>query len=128
MSEQIVKFGGDTTTRDLWEGGPTKSTGMSRFLDPKNRSFSLVAWQQAKPIQDSELNLMQQVQNQLRADALRALLSSGVLSLDLTADVTDKQNTLRITNAVANVNGWLLYLNGANRSDSASGSAIQRHT
>lgn len=120
MSEQIVKFGGDTTARDLWEGGPTESTGMSRYLDPKNRSFSLVAWQQAKPIQDSELNLMQQMQNQLRADALRALLSSGVLSLDLTAGVTDRQNTLRIANAVANVNGWLIYMNGANRSDSLS--------
>ncbi len=106
MSENIVRFGG--------------STGFSRILNPQSRNFSMIAFQQAKPLLDSELNLMQQMQNQLRADALRALLSSGVLSLDLTAGVTDRQNTLRIANAVANVNGWLIYMNGANRSDSLS--------
>lgn len=120
MSENIVKFGGDTTTRELWDGGPTGSTGFSRILNPDNRSFSMVAFQQAKPLLDSELNLSQQIQNKARADILRALLSPGILSLNLVTGVTDRKNALRISNAVANVNGWLVYLNGQNRSDALS--------
>ena len=120
MSENIIAFGGDTTTRDLWSGGPVGSTGMSRLLSPKSRSFSMVAWQQAKPILDSELNLMQQIQNQIHADYLRTMLTSGIISLDLATNVTDKLNALRISNAVAHVNGWLVNLYGANRTDNAS--------
>lgn len=120
MSENIVKFGGDTTTRELWDGGPTGSTGFSRILNPGDRNYSQVAFQQAKPLQDSELNLAQQVQNKLRADILRALLSSGILSMTTTTGVTDRTNALRISGAVANVNGWLIYMNGQNRTDAAS--------
>lgn len=120
MSENIVKFGGDTTTRELWDGGPTGSTGFSRTLNPGNRNFSMVAYQQAKPLLDSELNLTQQIQNKARADIMRALLSPGLLSITTTTGVTDKKNTLRVSNAVAHVNGWLLYLYGANRSDTIS--------
>lgn len=108
MSENIIAFGGDTTTRDLWSGGPVGSTGMSRLLSPKSRSFSMVAWQQAKPILDSELNLMQQIQNQIHADYLRTMLTSGIISLDLATNVTDKLNALRISNAVAHVNGCVV--------------------
>ena len=120
MSENIVKFGGDTTSRELWEGGPTGSTGFSRILSPMNRNFSMVAFQQAKPAMDSELNLSQQIQNKARADILRALLSPGLLSLTTITDVTDRRNALRISGAVANVNGWLVYLYGQNRSDAMS--------
>ena len=120
MSENIVKFGGDTTSRELWEGGPTGSTGFSRILSPMNRNFSMVAFQQAKPAMDSELNLSQQIQNKARADILRALLSPGLLSLTTTTGVTDRRNALRISGAVANVNGWLVYLYGQNRSDAMS--------
>lgn len=120
MSENIVKFGGDTTARELWDGGPTCSTGFSRILNPGDRSYSQVAFQQAKPLQDSELNLAQQVQNKLRADILRALLSSGILSMTTTTDVTERTNAIRISGAVANLNGWLIYMNGQNRTDAAS--------
>lgn len=120
MSENIVKFGGDTTSRELWEGGPTGSTGFSRILSPMNRNFSMVAFQQAKPAMDSELNLSQQIQNKARADILRAPLSPGLLSLTTTTGVTDRRNALRISGAVANVNGWLVYLYGQNRSDAMS--------
>lgn len=120
MSESIVKFGGDSTTRELWEGGPKKSTGMSRLLNPVGRSFSMVAFQQAKPLQDAELNLSQQIQNNLRAEVLRKLLTSGILSMDMTTGITNPRNTVRIRNAAANVNGWVLNLSGANRSDNAS--------
>lgn len=120
MSENIVKFGGDTTTRELWENGPTGSTGFSRILNPDRRNFSMVAFQQAKPLLDSELNLSQQIQNKARADILRALLSPGILSLNLTTGVTDRTNALRISGAVAHLNGWLVYLNGQNRSDALS--------
>lgn len=120
MSESIVKFSGDTTTRELWDGGPKSSTGLSRILNPGNSSFSMVTFQQAKPLLDSELNLSQQIQNKARADILRALLSPGILSMTTITDVTDRKNALRISNAVANVNGWLVYLNGQNRSDALS--------
>lgn len=120
MSEEIVKFQGDTTARELWENGPTVSTGLSRVLSPNNRNFSLVAFQQAKPILDSELNLMQQIQNKLRADILRTIMSSGIISMDVHAGITDKKNTLRISGAMACVNGWLLTLSGSNRTDAAS--------
>ncbi|WP_418871300.1 hypothetical protein [Selenomonas bovis] len=80
----------------------------------------MVAFQQAKPAMDSELNLSQQIQNKARADILRALLSPGLLSLTTTTGVTDRRNALRISGAVANVNGWLVYLYGQNRSDAMS--------
>ena len=80
----------------------------------------MVAFQQAKPLLDSELNLIQLMQNKMRADLVRTLLSSGMVSLTTTTGVTDKQNTLRISNAVANVNGWLLYLRGMGRTDASS--------
>lgn len=120
MSENIVKFTGDTTTRELWTDGPTGSSGFSRILNPSQRNFSMVAFQQAKPLLDSELNLIQLMQNKMRADLVRTLLSSGMVSLTTTTGVTDKQNTLRISNAVANVNGWLLYLRGMGRTDASS--------
>lgn len=120
MSENIVKFGGDTTVRQLWDGGPTGNTGVSRLLNPGNRNFTMVMYQQAKPILDSEMNLHQLIQNKLRADLIRSIISTGFLSMDITAGVTDKKNCLRISNALANVNGWLLFLNGQNRTDSKS--------
>ena len=120
MSENIIRFVGDTTTRSLWENGPTGSTGFSRILNQGNRNFSMVAFQQAKPILDSELNLSQQIQNKARADLTRTILKPGIISIKTTTGVTDKKNTLRISEAVANMNGWLLYLYGANRTDASS--------
>lgn len=120
MSENIIRFVGDTTTRSLWENGPTVSTGFSRILNQENRNFSMVAFQQAKPILDSEMNLTQLIQNKARADLIRTILDSGIISIKTTTDVTDKKNTLRISEAVANMNGWLLYLYGANRTDTSS--------
>lgn len=120
MSENIIRFVGDTTTRSLWENGPTGSTGFSRILNQGNRNFSMVAFQQAKPILDSEMNLTQLIQNKARADLIRTILEPGIISIKTTTDVTDKKNTLRISEAVANMNGWLLYLYGANRTDASS--------
>lgn len=120
MSEQIVNFTGDTTDRELWKGGPVVSTGLSRKLNPANRNFSMVLFQQAKPILDSEVNLIQQNQNQLRADILRNILSPGLLSIQVTTGVTDVKNSIRISGAIANINGWLLALKGANRTDASS--------
>ena len=120
MSENIIRFVGDTTTRSLWENGPTGSTGFSRILNQENRNFSMVAFQQAKPILDSEMNLTQLIQNKARADLIRTILKPGIISIKTTTGVTDKKNTLRISEAVANMNGWLLYLYGANRTDTSS--------
>lgn len=120
MSENIVRFIGDTTVRSLWENGPTGSTGFSRILNPGAREFTMVAFQQAKPLLDSEMNLMQLIQNKQKADLIRNLLSPGIITMNTTTGVTDKKNTVRISSAVANMNGWLLYLYGANRTDTAS--------
>lgn len=120
MSENIIRFVGDTTTRSLWENGPTGSTGFSRILNQENRNFSMIAFQQAKPILDSEMNLTQLIQNKARADLIRTILEPGIISIKTTTNVTDKKNTLRISEAVVNMNGWLLYLYGANRTDASS--------
>ena len=74
MSENLVQVVGDTTTRELYEGGPTVSTGVSRKLSPENRNYSMLIYQQAKPPLDSEHNLAQQNQNYLRAQILRKIL------------------------------------------------------
>nr|DAF80635.1 MAG TPA: hypothetical protein [Caudoviricetes sp.] len=120
MSEEIIRYEGDTTTRELWDGGATVSTGVSRKLSPKNRSFSMVMFQQAKPILDSEVNLAQQMQNHLRADHIRQTLSDGVLTLKASFGITNVKNCIRLDEAIANMQGWLVHMNGANRSDTKS--------
>lgn len=80
----------------------------------------MVAFQQAKPLLDSEMNLTQLIQNKKRAELIRTILSPGIVSITTTTGVTDKKNTLRISGGLANINGWLLYLYGANRTDTSS--------
>ncbi|MGN8831067.1 hypothetical protein ACTNDZ_00715 [Selenomonas montiformis] len=120
MSEEIIRYEGDTTTRELWDGGATVSTGVSRKLSPKNRSFSMVVFQQAKPILDSEVNLAQQIQNHLRADYIRQTLSDGFLKLKPSYGVTNVKNCIRLNEAVANMQGWIIQMSGANRNDAKS--------
>lgn len=120
MSEEIIRYEGDTTTRELWDGGATVSTGVSRKLSPGNRNFSMVMFQQAKPILDSEVNLAQQIQNSLRADHIRQTLSDGFLALNANFGITNVKNCIRLNEAVANMHGWLIHMNGANRSDTKS--------
>ena len=120
MSEKLIKVVGDTTARTLYSGGPTVSTGVSRKLDPTNRSFVMALFQQAKPPLDSEVNLLQQIQNHLRAEMFRNIISSGILSMTCYAGVTDVKNCIRLENTVAVVDGYVLGINGSNRSDSLS--------
>lgn len=120
MSEEIIRYEGDTTTRELWDGGATVSTGVSRKLSPGNRNFSMVVFQQAKPILDSEVNLAQQIQNSLRADHIRQTLSDGFLALNASFGITNTKNCIRLNEAVANMHGWLIHMSGANRSDTKS--------
>lgn len=120
MSEQVTNFTGDTTLRELWDGGTTVNTGVSRKLSPAGRNFSLVAFQQGKPPLDSEINLMQQIQNELRANIVRTMIKSGILQMSVTTGVIDKKNCIRLTNTQVNVNGWLVKVFGANRNDTVS--------
>ena len=120
MSENIVRYAGDSTTRELWENGPTAATGFSRVLSPGQRNFSMVAFQQAKPLLDSELNLVQQIQNKLRADLVRTMLKPGIITLNMETNITDKKNTVRLSNGLANMNGWFINLYGQNRNDNKS--------
>ncbi|WP_051275780.1 hypothetical protein [Desulfovirgula thermocuniculi] len=121
MAEKLVKYQGDTTQRELWLGGPVVNTGVSRLLDPTDRSFTAVMFQQGKPPLDSEVNLLQQIQNHLRAQIMRQLMPSGIVSLGaLTTGVTSPLNCLRLGETYALVNGWLVKIAGANRSDTAN--------
>ena len=120
MSENIVRYAGDSTTRQLWENGPTAATGFSRVLSPGRRNFSMVAFQQAKPLLDSELNLVQQIQNKLRADLVRTMLKPGIITINMETNITDKKNTVRLSNGLANMNGWFINLYGQNRNDNKS--------
>lgn len=117
MSEQIVRLVGDTTTRELWDDGPTASTGISRPLNPQRRNYSEVVIQQAKPVMDADFNLMQQVQNYIRAEIMRKLLKPGVISMTAITGVTDVKNALRVNDATVHMNGWVLNLYGNNRTD-----------
>lgn len=128
MNETIKKYTGDTTERELWETkdpnkpAPTVKEGVSRLLSPEQRSFVMTMFQQGKPPLDSEVNLVQQNQNHLRAEFIRAILSSGFLSIDAAAGITDRLSSLRLRNAVCNVNGYLVKLYGANRADTDANS------
>ncbi|WP_422448175.1 hypothetical protein [Thermoanaerobacterium sp. DL9XJH110] len=121
MAEKLVKYQGDTTQRELWSGGPVVNTGVSRLLDPTDRGFAAIMFQQGKPPLDAEINLLQQIQNHLRAQIIRQLMPSGILSLGaLTTGVTSPLNCLRLGETYAIVNGWLVKIAGANRSDTAN--------
>ena len=116
MAEKIVKFTGDTTQRELWSGGPVVSTGVSRLLDPTNRAFTAVMWQQGKPPLDAELNLLQQLQNHLRAEWMRKLYPSGIMEAgEITGGLTSPLNAIRLAESWAVVRGWLIRVAGANR-------------
>ena len=121
MAEKLVKYQGDTTQRELWSGGPVVSTGVSRLLDPTDRGLTAIMFQQGKPPLDAEINLVQQVQNHLRAQMLRQLMPSGILALGAsTTGVTSPLNCLRLADSYALVNGFIARLAGANRSDTAN--------
>lgn len=120
MAEKLVNYQGDTTQRELWEGGPTVKTGVSKLLDPTARAYTAVMFQQGKPPLDSEVNLMQQVQNHLRGEFVRAAFTPGLLSLTLTAGIASPRNSIRLSDAKAIANGNVVSLYGANRTDNAS--------
>lgn len=121
MAEKLTKYLGDTTQRELWSGGPVVSTGVSRLLDPTDRSFTAVILQQGKPPLDAEFNLLQQVQNHLRAQLFRQLMPSGIIALGaLTTGVTTTLNCLRLAETYALVNGFLVKVAGANRADTSN--------
>lgn len=70
MAEKIVSLSGDSSVG-----------GVSRYLDPTDRNFSMVVFQQGKPPLDSEINLMQQLQNYARAELVRRMIHSGCLNI-----------------------------------------------
>jgi len=56
--------------------------GVSRVLDPKNSAYLEVVWQQGKPPLDSELNLIQQLENDWRQQLVLRGTPSGWLGND----------------------------------------------
>ena len=70
MADKIVKITGDQTVG-----------GVSRLLDPTDKSLDMVLFQQGKPVLDSELNLAQNVQSQRHAQLIRDTHPSGFVNL-----------------------------------------------
>lgn len=59
--------------------GDNFGSGVSRVLDPRQGALLQVVWQQGKPPLDSELNLLQQIENDWRQQAILRGVPSGFL-------------------------------------------------
>jgi hypothetical protein len=101
-------------------------TGVSRVLDPSQRSINQVIWQQGKPPTDAELNFIQQMAEDWRATLLMRDVPSGWLGNEISSQdvyVTNSiwSNWFRFgqqrtgeNRAIqwAVVNGWLIPVTG----------------
>lgn len=87
------------------------NSGVSRTLQPGDRSFDTVLWQQGKPPLDSELNL----QSDLLSEKIKTYIESQYQSgfNDLTSFIFDSSwsNSFGMSKCVAFVNGWQILVN-----------------
>lgn len=92
--------------------GDSQDGGITRKLECRNRNYSMVLWQQGKPIADAELNLVQQIQNNERAEYLRTMYHSGfftapkILEKPILEHIKYGENKLVIDGVHALVNGY----------------------
>lgn len=97
-------------------------SGVSRTLSALQRGFAQVVWQKSKPILDSELNLIAQIDLERMQEFVRAQMHSGFI-IDPTAALNDYvtneawSNWFQLGNVPdgssapvlwANVNGWVI--------------------
>jgi hypothetical protein len=111
--------------------GDSQVGGVGGLLDPTDRSFTGVVFQQGKELLPKELNLITQIQNNLRADLIRSMIPSGFLDLDAIWDFTNTRlltnasnrcssgssfysttifNAFQIKNQIVYINGYKIYL------------------
>ena len=96
--------------------------GVSAYLDVDGRSFETTVYQASKPVLDSELNQVQDV-NQARNRSLFQLAQSGWLSQDI-LDTSSHSSGIFIASGTANelamppmkalVNGWPIVVDNTN--------------
>ena len=101
-------------------------TGVSRFLNDRDRQFAGVVFQASKPPLDSEFNLMGSIELEARAEEVRSRLCSGWLSDEsnpymdyVTSPVYSNYfyfgtntNGARRNTPYAVVNGWVIPVSG----------------
>ena len=97
---------------------------VSGYLDPEGRNWETTVYQSGKPVLDSELNLVQDNEQELARRIRRRSTPSGWLAADL-LDSSDMTSAIFTVSAVANeleipqdlrahVNGWLIRVASTN--------------
>lgn len=113
--------------------------GVSRALSALAQQFTTVVWQADRPPLDSELNLMSQVDTESLAQMVRSQVHSGFFLDPTRCDADFQTNPLNVNQFIlappavvewvtevsptlyAAVNGWVLPIAGAFRSEGGSG-------
>ena len=107
--------------------------GTSQTLKTKDRSLSTIVFNPSKPVLDSELNGLQDIQDSKLQDMIRSKVPSGFLDADFSRgfdedgdshgiNTTSEPNTFYVNSKKANptlaaVNGWILSLGGSFNDD-----------
>lgn len=87
--------------------GPT----VSRTLQPGERSFDTLVWQQGKPPLDAELNLLFDIITDKFQKFVNTQLQSGFVNFNSFNFNTTWSNKFQLPETIANVNGWQLNIN-----------------
>lgn len=87
--------------------------GVSRTLQPGDRSFDTILWQQGKPPLDSELNLQFDVLSEKIKSYIESQSQSGFISLSsYMFEPLTLSNQFKMSKSIALVNGWQIAVNG----------------
>lgn len=98
---------------------------VTRLLSAVDRNYKDVIFQAGKPVLDSELNFIGQVQNEFTASSLRSRFPSGILDFkaagqnQIIVPTLDpsfsglQSNEFLMQNFTALVNGWVIPVNGS---------------
>lgn len=78
----------------------------SKFDPSKN--YGVVKFGARKPVLETELNELQEIQNHARAEIVRKSIHSGVLNLGAITTLPTTPNTIRVAKQEVNVNGYLI--------------------
>lgn len=84
---------------------------VSRTLQPGQRSFDTLVWQQGKPPLDAELNLLFDIITDKFQKFVNAQLQSGFINFNSFNFNATWSNKFQLPESVANVNGWQLNVN-----------------
>jgi len=98
--------------------------GASTYLDPEGRNWETIVYQQSKPVLDSELNFIQDLNQQENGRRRRITMPSGWLSSDIT-DTSSAVSAIFTASTTANeleipqdlrahINGWVIRVGNTN--------------